>query len=238
MELLFLCAEWHTLAKLRMHTECTLTLLENVTVDLASQFRRFKFETCDAIRTVELDSELESRMRSEARSNAKKDNMVSSAGPSTTSSTSITPPSSGQLTNAAGVVGTAGGASESEAEPSSSLRPPAHLPLSSETAATVLSVSDGDIEGSTNAAAPPFDFPHASAPGSKRRKKKVFNLNTIKYHVLWDYPDSIRRFGTCDSFTSEIVRFPTFEFIACPHAIFLSGGVCTPETQGLVPTHR
>jgi hypothetical protein len=38
---------------------------------------------------------------------------------------------------------------------------------------------------------------------SRRRKK--FNLETYKYHSLGDYRAMIEMFGTCDSYTTEVV---------------------------------
>jgi hypothetical protein len=34
---------------------------------------------------------------------------------------------------------------------------------------------------------------------------KSFTLNTYKFHALGDYVDTIRTFGTTDSFTTELV---------------------------------
>lgn len=42
--------------------------------------------------------------------------------------------------------------------------------------------------------------------GSGGRKAKKFNLNTYKFHAMGDYFQSIRLFGTVDSFTTQIVR--------------------------------
>jgi hypothetical protein len=39
------------------------------------------------------------------------------------------------------------------------------------------------------------------------RKQKRFSLSTPKYHALGHYAWAIRRYGTTDSYTSEIVRF-------------------------------
>jgi hypothetical protein len=36
--------------------------------------------------------------------------------------------------------------------------------------------------------------------------RKMFNLNTYKFHALGDYPDTIRRYGTTDSYSTEPVR--------------------------------
>lgn len=38
-------------------------------------------------------------------------------------------------------------------------------------------------------------------------KVKKLNLKTYKYHALGDYPDTIRQFGTTDSFSTQPVSF-------------------------------
>jgi hypothetical protein len=38
-------------------------------------------------------------------------------------------------------------------------------------------------------------------------KHKSLNLNTSKFYALGDYPDTIRRFGTTDSYTTQTVQF-------------------------------
>jgi hypothetical protein len=40
---------------------------------------------------------------------------------------------------------------------------------------------------------------------SKHRKVKVLNLATYKFHALGDYVEAIRRFGTTDSYSTQIV---------------------------------
>ena len=45
----------------------------------------------------------------------------------------------------------------------------------------------------------------SSALVSDEPRQKNFVLNTYKIHALGDYPATIRKFGTTDSFTSEIV---------------------------------
>jgi hypothetical protein len=42
---------------------------------------------------------------------------------------------------------------------------------------------------------------------STRRQKK-FNLQTYKFHALGDYVATIRRYGTTDSYSTEIVSVP------------------------------
>lgn len=47
-----------------------------------------------------------------------------------------------------------------------------------------------------------------SATAEGRRPKK-FNLQTYKYHSLGDYPDTIRQYGTSDSYSTEPVSMRT-----------------------------
>ena len=45
----------------------------------------------------------------------------------------------------------------------------------------------------------------AMAPSSNARKQKKLNLRTYKHHALGDYIDTIRRFGTTDSYSTQPV---------------------------------
>lgn len=61
--LLFTFAEWHALAKLRMHTDLTLGWLGQCTKSLGRQLRRFQKHTCLFFDTRELPSEEAARSR-------------------------------------------------------------------------------------------------------------------------------------------------------------------------------
>lgn len=61
--LLFRLAQWHALAKLRLHTDESLTFLDEATRLLGSQLRKFRDYTCAAFRTMELPSETAARWR-------------------------------------------------------------------------------------------------------------------------------------------------------------------------------
>lgn len=60
-------AEWHGLAKLRLHTEDTITALKEATTQLGAQFRVFAAETCAAFKTTELPRERAARARRKAK---------------------------------------------------------------------------------------------------------------------------------------------------------------------------
>jgi hypothetical protein len=47
--------------------------------------------------------------------------------------------------------------------------------------------------------------PQKSKKSSSGRQPKQFNLNTYKFHALGDYCNTIRRFGTTDSYSTQAV---------------------------------
>ena len=63
LRLLFIFAHWHGLAKLRMHTDQTLTILDHETVRLGAKIRAFTDMTCPSFDTKELPREVASRVR-------------------------------------------------------------------------------------------------------------------------------------------------------------------------------
>ena len=76
-------AHWHGLAKLRMHTDLTLDILDNLTSILGHKLRRFDDETCSKFVTLELPREAETRNRKAAKASTKKsEGLTNSAFPS------------------------------------------------------------------------------------------------------------------------------------------------------------
>lgn len=63
MKLLYRAAEWHAFAKMRMHTESTLTHLEGITKELGKLTRKFEQATRLRYTTSELQREAEARQR-------------------------------------------------------------------------------------------------------------------------------------------------------------------------------
>ena len=55
--LLFTTAEWHTLAKMHLHTDSTLAWLDESTKAFRKQIRHFKSHTCSFFDTQELPQE-------------------------------------------------------------------------------------------------------------------------------------------------------------------------------------
>jgi len=71
LHLLYKAAEWHALAKLRIHTDSTLDLLEAVTREFGRLMRQFRDKTSDEFDTMELPRETSAR-KGGARSSKKK----------------------------------------------------------------------------------------------------------------------------------------------------------------------
>ena len=67
LDLVFVMGCWHAYAKLRVHTEHTLTSFEQITSDLGVLLRRFTRVTCTAFKTTELPRERAARIRRAAR---------------------------------------------------------------------------------------------------------------------------------------------------------------------------
>ena len=63
--MLYRTAEWHALAKLRIHTDSSLTLLEKLTAEFGQLLRKFRDVTCSTFSTVELPRETAARNRRE-----------------------------------------------------------------------------------------------------------------------------------------------------------------------------
>ncbi|KAH7917228.1 hypothetical protein BV22DRAFT_1026772, partial [Leucogyrophana mollusca] len=72
LQLLFLLAHWHGLAKLRMHSDDTLGIMEQLTKALGAALRAFQSDTCPAFQTKELQREVEARQRRQLHVKSKK----------------------------------------------------------------------------------------------------------------------------------------------------------------------
>ena len=82
-KLLYLASYWHSLAKLRVHSETTLKVLDHATALFARALRRFKEVTCPCFNTVETDCEYQARRRTaEQRLSRQQTSAVHSTSPS------------------------------------------------------------------------------------------------------------------------------------------------------------
>ena len=67
MQLLFTAAHWHGLAKLRLHSETTLSILDNVTTSLGTGPHHFKDVVCPNYQTKELPHETKAHQRKKVK---------------------------------------------------------------------------------------------------------------------------------------------------------------------------
>jgi hypothetical protein len=89
--LLFTTAEWHTLAKMRLHTDSTLVWLDESTKAFGKQIRRFQSRTCSFFDTRELPQEEAARSRRQK----KKKGSINLPNPSPLAPPSTATPSAG-----------------------------------------------------------------------------------------------------------------------------------------------
>ena len=71
LDLLYIIAYWHSLAKLRMHTDSSLQELRQLTTIMGEHLRYFADETCQHFQTFKTDKEYQARNRAVARRLAK-----------------------------------------------------------------------------------------------------------------------------------------------------------------------
>jgi len=78
--LLYRFAQWHALAKLRLHSETTLTFLDETFKKLSHQLRKFRDFTCVAFTMVELPKEKSTRERKDAHEHSDASNTDAGTG--------------------------------------------------------------------------------------------------------------------------------------------------------------
>jgi hypothetical protein len=164
-ELLFALAHWHALAKLRMHNDLTLEIMDAATVSLGKKLREFTQKTCPAFETKELSREYNARMRRQAKA----------------ASSTHTRKRTDESSNNDQVI------------------------LGSEISA---GTSDSIGMNNSNSSEAATDPSSARIAIRRGRRRKILNLNTFKGHSLGDYANTIRVYGTTDSFSTEAVRDP------------------------------
>lgn len=161
MDLLFNLAHWHAMAKLRQHTDLSLSVLELVTIQLGESLSKFQATTCSDYDTQELKREETARVRRAENPS----NPISKPATKNKNETNVA--------DAEAMVG----------EPATS---------------------------SSNTS-----LDETITPKTKKiagRLRKTLNLNTYKDHSLGDYVETIRQYGTVDSYSTESVNPCTFGF--------------------------
>ncbi|KAG6905246.1 hypothetical protein DXG01_003988 [Tephrocybe rancida] len=174
MELLFVCATWHGLAKLRLHTDITLKVLDDTTLHLGYSLREFVTRTCSQFNTRELPREAAARSRQAASAQKHQKNKPARTG-----------------TLLRGV---------STTVPAPTPAPPPAPRTRSPSITDQCTASPPDQTAGAGSAQSLI----STASGATTRRPKTLNLNTYKFHSLGDVADTIRHYGTTDSYSTEI----------------------------------
>lgn len=192
--MLYLLAYWQGLAKLRLHTEDTLAILDNITRSLGISLRAFKKDTCSIYKTRELPSEAASRSRREARRQQKPRhpaNLATIPGESNCPITSNNPWSSN---------------STAQKGKGKEILHGVTAPMSRNISKNIIHIWDSHhlYTPAAEIGVEVSKVEAASAP-QYSRKPRDFNLNTYKLHSLGDYTDTIRQYGSTDSYSTQLV---------------------------------
>lgn len=205
-----------------MHTDQTLELLDNVTILLGEQFRIFISIICPAFKTRELPREATARARRSKKPSASKVDATSSGPIASAGNNPINALThfqngldQGQLLSMPEIT------SSDPSDPTDpSSRPvfltpmaPSDGPTSNNAAPFLIPTTSNNpsmiLQGDPPMADPaPLTGQSAPVPSQAQtstRRLKTLNLDTYKYHSLGDYADMIRRYGTTDSYSTEIV---------------------------------
>jgi hypothetical protein len=67
LQLLFCLSHWHALAKLRLHSDLTLILLDEETGDLGGRLGHFRDDICPKFETHELHREADARQKAQVK---------------------------------------------------------------------------------------------------------------------------------------------------------------------------
>jgi hypothetical protein len=214
LRLLYTAAHWHALAKLRLHNDFTLDILDSETRSFGQELRDFNHKTCPAFTTRELPREYAARIRR----NTKKPTAAGRAprheregvddlagGIVPTPQFSHTPESARTQADAGNMI-----------VPLAII--PTHIrdPFIQSTAflgqpyseIQISQVHPSATAGITGTAPPDHrtgGVSNAVRPTNESRQLKSLNLNTYKIHALGDYVSAIRTYGTTDSYSTETV---------------------------------
>lgn len=169
-------ANWHGLAKLRMHHNLTVALLDKETTVLGEKFRDFADRVCPVFDTKELKREFEARVRHGAAKKAGK---------------YLRPRRKEKSSNAIPVA--------SEVSSQQATIPTSVPNVSTQVSAAPSATPQGSTAISGNRG-------KSTRSPSTSRQKKEFSLDSYKFHSYGDYASSIEEYGTTDSYSTESVR--------------------------------
>ena len=183
MELLFTMAHWHGLAKLHMHHNLLLNLLDNETKAFGTRLRKFSQRTYAAFDTKELKREYNVCIHREAKQAEQANHQPG------------TPINAQRFTNPSPFGG-------QRVELASVEQPhPSETPTITSTGMVATEGPHDEEHMNATGTLPPA----ALRVKISGRRRKTLNINTYKFHSYGDYARTIRMHGTMDSYSTEPV---------------------------------
>ena len=190
MDLLFTHRHWHELAKLCMHHDITLDILDAVTKELGVKLCNFNRNTCTAFNTVELCREYQARIHHEATKSNSHDPLSHNA-----MLPSSDPPSLQLLQPIIESQGSDGLGTNDW--------PPNQFTTSCEV--IFMPTPLGQIQSSKGSRSMRSQTSKMLVGTTAGWCHKKLNINTYKFHSYGDYANTIRIYGTTDSYSTEPV---------------------------------
>lgn len=205
LDVLFVLATFHGLAKLRLSTTSTRAFMRAITSDLGERVRLFQKES-EKIPTKELSSEREKRLRRQAK------------GKKSSREAGAVRPLEGEGVHEGSRQGktktdTKGKGKLREAEGRQQGGRGAGGSTSKDRGDTSLSEEQGDKEAEAGG-----DGPEGRKAGGKKKnhQPKMLNMKTYKFHELGHYVDTILPFGTLDNSNTQWVRsYHSLKLVFC-----------------------
>ncbi|KAJ3524523.1 hypothetical protein NMY22_g10961 [Coprinellus aureogranulatus] len=197
--LLYTLGHWHGLAKCWMHSDFSLEILDQWTTFLGEEARTFVQLTCAEFETQELKREFEARKRSQARKSKSK---------RPTSQKDVPP---GSVVGAATEGSVLTPAEGSGATPTHGKKGSKPRQGKNTEDSLVGSYPSGEMDPYIGSGAPltytsteiELGNTHDMAE-QEGHQPRTWNINTPKFHALGDVVPCIRRFGTTDSYSTQL----------------------------------
>ena len=165
-----------------MHHDITLEIFDAETRSLGEKLHDFSMKTCAVFDTVELRQEQQACLRREARNESSHGRQNA---PANASVPCLAPHSSRTSSDSANLDSLSQGVQQPQSTGGS---------MNHDPPVCINSVADQTQPWGSN------------LPTRSGRCRKKLNINTYKFHSYGNYPNTIREYGTTDSYSMESVR--------------------------------
>ncbi|RXW14335.1 hypothetical protein EST38_g11521 [Candolleomyces aberdarensis] len=231
VNLLYVLAHWHGLAKLRLHTDVTLDILDDLTTLLGKKFRQFVARICDQVETRELPREYQARKRREAKRKGKDRKALAKKSQDAAKTSGLAKSTShntahGSSSNARQAKANAPPKKVAAVKKGAKCQKIAHLSQPVPDSEKQVGLGDEQAEPLSEHILADEDTMPNEASG---RQLKAFTLRTYKFHALGHVAPTIRRFGTTDNYSTQLSQNKPIDITQ-----FLTENRTDPVTKGFL----